>query len=154
MAEPTVWTFFYGSFLNRDVLRQTGYVPERYEVAKLSGFDISIQPLANLVRSDRHCVYGIVAPATHEELRRLYSQGWVGTYLPVPVLVETVDGKWRAALCYIAPAPEAGPAGDDYIDRIVGPAREYGFPDWYVASLESFRPAGEVSPFGWSCRGP
>jgi hypothetical protein len=29
---------------------------------------------------------------------------------------------------------------NDYIDRIVGPAKEYGFPDWYIARLESFRP--------------
>jgi hypothetical protein len=104
------------------------------------GFDIRIQPLANLVRSDRHGAYGIVATATHEELHRLYSQDWVGSYLPEPVLVETRDGKWRAALCYVAPAQEPRPAISAYIDRIVGPAREYGFPDWYVARLESFRP--------------
>jgi hypothetical protein len=42
MAEPTVWTFFYGSFMNRDVLRQVGYVPQQFEVAKLNGFDIRI----------------------------------------------------------------------------------------------------------------
>src|SRR5262245_25681661 len=141
MAEPTVWTFFYGSFINPNVLKQAGYVLERFEVARLGGFDIRIAPLANLVRSDQHCVYGIVAPATHEELRRLYSQAWVGTYVPEPVLVETAAGKWRAALSYIAPAPEPRPAADDYIDRIVGPARQFGFPDWYIARLESFRAA-------------
>jgi hypothetical protein len=64
----------------------------------------------------------------------------VGTYLPDAVLVETLDGKWRSALCYIAPASETRPATDDYIDRIVGPAKQYGFPDWYIARLESFRP--------------
>jgi hypothetical protein len=139
MAEPMAWTFFYGSFINRAVLKQAGYVLARFEVARLSGFDISIRPLANLVRSDQHCVYGIVAPATHEQLRRLYSQAWVGTYLPEAVLVETLDGTWRPALCFIAPSTEERPASDDYIDRIVEPAREYGFPDWYVARLESFR---------------
>ena len=140
MAEPTVWTFFYGSFMNLDVLKQGGYVPERYEAAKLYGFDIRIQPLATLVRSDQHCIYGIVACGTREQLCRLYSQDWVGTYLPEPVLVETLDGKWRAAFCYIAPAGESRPASNDYIDRIVGPARQYGFPAWYIARLESFRP--------------
>jgi signal transduction histidine kinase len=62
------------------------------------------------------------------------------TLPPEPVLVERPDGTWRPALCYIAPSPDGGPAADDYIDRIVGPARGYGFPDWYVARLESFRP--------------
>jgi cation transport regulator ChaC len=140
MAEPTVWTFFYGSFMNLDVLKEAGFVPERYEVAKLSGFDIQIRPLATLVHSDQHCVYGIVAPGTHEQLRRLYSQDWVETYLPEAVLVETPDGKWRAALCYIAPASEPRPATNDHIDRIVGPAKHYGFPAWYITRLESFRP--------------
>ena len=59
--------------------------------------------------------------------------------LPEPVLVQTQDGKWRAALCYIAPPAEDRPAAGDYIDRIVQPARQHGFPDWYVARLESFR---------------
>jgi AIG2-like family len=140
MAEPVVWTFFYGSFINLDVLRQAGYVPERFEVARLYGFDIRVQPLASLVRSEQHCVYGIAATATHEDLRRLYSQEWVGTYLPEAVLVQTQDGKWRAALCYIAPPGEPRPAANDYLDRIVGPARQHGFPDWYIARLESFRP--------------
>ena len=140
MTEPTVWTFFYGSFMNLDVLKQGGFVPERYEVAKLSGFDICIRPLATLVHSDQHCVHGIVALGTHKQLRRLYSQDWVGNYLPEPVLVETLDGKWRAALCYIAPVSEPRLATNDYIARIVGPAKEYGFPAWYIARLESFRP--------------
>jgi hypothetical protein len=60
-------------------------------------------------------------------------------YLPEPVLVETPDGKWMAAFCYIAPPFEPRPASCDYIDRIMGPAKEHGFPDWYIARLESFR---------------
>jgi hypothetical protein len=115
-------------------------VSERYEVARLSGFDICIQPLATLVRSDQHSVYGIVASGTHEQLRRRYTQDWVGTYLPEPVLVDTLDGKWRAALCYIAPSGEAQPASNDYIDRIVGLPKQHRFPAWYIARLESFRP--------------
>jgi hypothetical protein len=140
MAEPTVWTFFYGSFMNLDVLKATGYVPPRYEVAKLPGFDIHIRPLATLVRSDQHCVWGIVASGTHEELDRLYGQDWVRAYRPEPILVQTGDGPWRPALCYIAPVGEQRPATNDYIDRIVNPARHYGFPEWYLARLESFRP--------------
>ncbi|HEY7155336.1 MAG TPA: gamma-glutamylcyclotransferase family protein [Gemmataceae bacterium] len=141
MAEPSVWTFFYGSFINLGVLKAGGYVPQSYEVARLRGFDIRIQPLATLVRSEQQCVYGIVALGTHDQLRRLYSQDWVGTYLPEPVLVEALDGKWRAAFCYIAPASDCPrPATNDYIDRIVGPAKHYDFPAWYIARLESFRP--------------
>jgi len=143
MTEPKIWTFFYGSYMNFNVLKEVNYILEQWEAAKLHGFDIVIQPRANLARSEPHCVYGIVATATHQELDRLYAhaQNVLGEiYLPEAVLVETLDGNWKPALCYICPAMQPRPAANDYIDRIVGPAREFKFPEWYIERLESFRP--------------
>ena len=143
MPEPIVWTFFYGSYMNLDVLEQVDLVPERFEVATLGGFDISIKPIANLVRSEGRSVYGIVAAVTQPELDRLYTHAkdvLGAIYLPQPVVVDTRDGKRREALCYIAPSMEPRQADNDYIDRITGPAREYAFPTWYIGRLESFRP--------------
>jgi hypothetical protein len=143
MAEPRVWVFFYGSYINLKVLREVDYTPEKWEVARLAGFDIRIQPRANLVRSEQHCVYGILATGTHAELGRLYAHAKdvLGeVYLPEAVLAETRDGKWKPATCYICPAMDPRPGANDYIDRIVAPAREYGFPAWYIDRLEKFRP--------------
>ena len=143
MAEPKVWTFFYGSYINLEVLAELDYAPDHVETAKISGFDIVIRPIANLVRSDEHTVYGIIATATHEELARLYAHAREvlgGVYLPEAVLAETLDDKSIPALCYIAPSLDPKPAADDYIDRIVTPGRALGFPDWYMERLESFRP--------------
>lgn len=143
MADPTVVTFFYGSYINPEVLREVGSEPDRMEVARLPEYDIEIRPLANLVPSDQHTVYGVLATASHDELERLYQHTehvLGGVYLPEPVLTKTTDGKLRPALCYIAPSMEPQPATNDYIDRIVGPTAEYGFPSWYIQRLESFRP--------------
>jgi hypothetical protein len=142
MAEFRSWVFFYGSYMNFDVLREVSLVPQQWEVAKLNGFDIVIQPRANLIRSDRQCVYGILATATHAELDRLYAhaKGVLGeTYLPEAVLAETLSGTCRPALCYIAPSMEERPAANDYVERIVKPAKEFHFPEWYIERLESFR---------------
>ena len=143
MADRQVWVFFYGSYMNREVLKEAALAPEPFEVARLDGFDIRIRPLANLVEADGRAVYGVLARATHEELRRLYEhaeQVLGGRYLPEAVLPRTVDGRWRPALCYIAPSLPDGPANAAYVERIVRPARELGFPDWYVHTLEAFRP--------------
>ncbi len=143
MAEPRVSTFFYGSFIDLEVLKEQGVRPDPVEVAVLHGFEIRIEPLANLARSGRHRVYGIVAGVTHDELGRLYQYATDclgGVYLPEAVLVEAGDAKWLPALCYIAPVLEPKPASNDYIDRIAQPARSYGFPAWYIERLESFRP--------------
>ena len=126
-----------------DVLREVKYIPAEYEVARLAGFDICIQPRANLTRSNQHSVYGILATGTHAELSRLYvhAKDVLGeTYLPEAVLAETLEGNWKPALCYVCPAMVPRPATNEYIDRIVTPAREYGFPSWYLERLENFRP--------------
>lgn len=141
MAVPTVATFFYGSYMNLDVLREVDLEPSRVEVARLPGYDIEIAPLANLVPSDRHSVYGIVATATHDELDRLYAHArdvLGGVYRPHPVLVYPSGGRVEPALCYLAPELSGAPPAPDYVDRIVAPARAFGFPPWYVERLASF----------------
>jgi hypothetical protein len=135
MLGSLVTTFFYGSYINREVLAEVDLRPALLEVARLPGYQISIRPLANLVTSDRHCVYGVLAPATHAELDRLYrhAREVLGrTYLPHPVLAHALDGKVEAALCYIAPSLAPGQADPAYVRRILAPAREYGFPPWYL----------------------
>jgi hypothetical protein len=142
MADPQVWVFFYGSYMNFRVLEEARVTPQSWEVARLPGFDIRIQPRANLVPSEEHCAYGIVAKTSHAELARLYAHAKdvLGeVYLPEAVLVETLGGLWRPALCYLCPQMAPRPADNAYVERIVGPAREFGFPAWYIARLESFR---------------
>jgi hypothetical protein len=60
--------FFYGSFIRADVMQSGGLVPESIEVARLNGFDISINPHACIFRSVQCCIYGILVKATHAQL--------------------------------------------------------------------------------------
>jgi hypothetical protein len=134
-----VKVLFYGSFINRQVLAKGGLVPEAVEVGRLWGFDIRIETCATLVRSDEHCIYGILCDASHAQLHQLYGQDWLrSTYLPEAVVVETQHGALVPALCYIAPTAPPRPAAD-YLDWIISAAREYGFPAWYLDRLERFR---------------
>jgi hypothetical protein len=63
----------------------------------------------------------------------------VGVFLPEAVLVETRNSMLQPALCYMPPARGNTPADLEYLAHIIHAAREYGFPAWYVARLESFR---------------
>lgn len=140
MGELRVWVFFYGSYMSPAVLREVDFVPEAFEVARLDGYDIRIAPRANLVPSSQHSVYGVLAQATHAELARLYTHAKdvLGeTYLPHPVLAQDSRGAWVPALCYIAPSMAPRRPDPAYVARIVGPAREFGFPEWYIRRLES-----------------
>ena len=143
MTAPEVWTFFYGSFINLEVLAALDYRPRRHAVASLPGYDLTIAPLANLRRVDGATAWGIVATGTHADLARLYDHAeheLGGRYLPEAVLVQLESGEWRPALCYIAPRLSGAPAAADYVARIAAPARKLGFPDWYLDKIESFSP--------------
>lgn len=145
LAGPLVWTFFYGSYINSDVLDEAGFVPRQTEVARLAGFEIRIAPLASLVQSGREVVYGILASGTHAELERLYTHAkhvLGGVYLPRAVLAERLDGSYLPALCYIASEMAEASPDPNYVQRIVEPARLFGFPAWYVDRLESFIDSG------------
>ncbi|HTE53717.1 MAG TPA: gamma-glutamylcyclotransferase family protein [Kofleriaceae bacterium] len=139
---PAVAVFFYGSYMSRAVLANIGFTLRECDVASLSGFDIEIRPIANLVRAPGSSVCGILTLATHADLERIYSHardvlGQI--YLPHAVLVETSGTGYRPALCYIAPSMEPRPPDGAYLDRVLAAAREVGFPASYLARIESFR---------------
>ena len=140
MTEPTVWVFFYGSFINRDVLARAGYVPKQIIPARLDGYRFVAETLANLEKQEAASTYGVLCPASESEITELYDQDWVrGAYFPRPVMVEDERGYQVMALCYIAARTPPGSPSADYLDLILAPAREYSFPSWYIERIESFR---------------
>ncbi|MGC1879069.1 MAG: hypothetical protein WA347_06035 [Rhabdochlamydiaceae bacterium] len=136
-------TFFYGSWINLKILREKDLFPEHHEVARLHGFDIEVRPIANLIPSDSHLVYGILLATSrekHQKILTALTQGTMGNiYLPEAVLVETLEKKWKPALCYIATRQEPKPSNPDYLNPFIQTAKEWKFPDWYINHLESFR---------------
>lgn len=143
MDQRKVWVFFYGSYINFKVLNDIGFKPDVYEVARLDGFDIEIEPIVNLYPSDKDCIYGIVTQATHADLDLLYEHARKklgGNYLPEAVLVKTENDKWRPSLCFIANSLPKKLPTDAYLDTMVESAKEYGFPTWYIEKIETFRP--------------
>jgi len=138
-----VCVFFYGSYMNPKVLAEVNLVLGTVEVASLPGFALTITPRANLVVEEGACAYGLVASATHDELERLYRharQVLGQQYHPRAVLVRSRDGQFRPALTYLCADMEGELAEAAYVQRILEPAREYGFPAWYLRHVESFAP--------------
>jgi Gamma-glutamyl cyclotransferase, AIG2-like len=132
-----VAAFFYGSFMRREVMAKGNFFPNEIETAKLNGFDIHVEPHANISRSDQHSVFGILVHPTDEELNALYSMDGVGVFLPEAVIVETNDGRLQPALCYIPPTRNNHPADLEYLGNLIAVATEYGFPHWYIERLAS-----------------
>ena len=141
-ADP--WIFFYGSFMNTEVLKSGGFTLGAFEVARLWGFDVVATPLVTLKGAADSHVYGIACQSEWLIIERLYGARWPyraggpSQYVPTAVLLTSTSESSRVwpALCYIAPADRPVRPDAAYLNRVVEPARAYGFPQWYVERLQ------------------
>ena len=143
MTEKRVRIFFYGTFMSRAVLAEHGIDVPTVMPAKLSGYQLTIRPRANLIKDDRSCSYGSIAALTHEQISTLYrnlDDQFGLKYLPEAVIAESLDGTFRPVLCYIAPEMDDSAPPREYVKQLASCVRELGLPEWYAAYVESFAP--------------
>jgi Gamma-glutamyl cyclotransferase, AIG2-like len=96
--ERRVEVFFYGLFMDEELLRGKGLEPEGGEIAAIDGFALRIGQRAALVPTPGAKVYGLVFSLTpRSELDRLYSESSVQAYKPQAVLAHLASGGVVAA---------------------------------------------------------
>jgi hypothetical protein len=141
----TVWGFFYGGLINPKVMEKVGLAPLRQELASLSGFDLEISPLVNLVPRYGTTVFGLLLETTHEQLVHVYGQ-LKARYHPFPVVAnELGEGRLVPSLCYIVPSMPPAQADASHIAPLLEAGELLGFPDWYMTKIRSYLP-GTDSP--------
>lgn len=131
------YVFFYGIFMDEELLRSEGPRPEDSERATVDGFALRIGQRAALVPIPGGRVYGMVFSLTLAELERLYSEPSLQAYKPQAVLAGLESGGVIAALCYNLPEPPlATERNPEYAARLIAVAQKVGLPSEYVQSLE------------------
>ena len=138
MSSRRVDVFFYGLFMDPDLLREKGIVPTAVELASVEGYALRIGQRAALVASGGSRVHGVVMSLTLADLERLYSEPGVAAYRPQAVLAQLASGGVIAALCYNLPEPPApGEHNTEYFVKLRVIGRKVGLPADYVESLGS-----------------
>jgi len=137
MPSRTADVFFYGLFMDEELLRSKGLTPQRAEVAFVDGFVLRIGERAALVPVQGSRVHGVVMSLTLAELEHLYSEASVRAYKPQAVLAHLVTGGVVAALCYnLSPPPSPTERNPEYAVKLRAVAQKVGLPAEYVASLQ------------------
>ncbi len=137
------YAFFYGGYMNPDVLRASGTQPIDCETGYVEGLRLTIGPIANLEESMGSRAYGLLAKLSHKDLDKLYGSDPVAlqgiVYLPEAVLVHTENGQTVAAIAYICPVLSGGTADGAYVARLVVAAEKIGLPADYVSYIRAFK---------------
>ena len=129
--------FFYGLFMDQDILSHKGLSPQNSEIASVSGLALRIGQRAVLVPDDRGKVYGVVMSLTLGEVEQLYSDPSVQAYRPQSVLARLASGGQVAALCYnLREAPLPSERNPNYAAKLRAVAEKVGLPKEYVEQLK------------------
>ena len=136
MGERRIDTFFYGLFMDRDVLAESRVAAENPRRAHVDGYALRIGERATLVAVAGARAYGVVFALRHDELARLYSAPGLEEYRAEAVVARLLDGGEVPALCYnLLEAPAPGATNEEYATRLRETLRRLGFPPDYVASI-------------------
>jgi Gamma-glutamyl cyclotransferase, AIG2-like len=136
MSERRIDAFFYGLFMDVEILREAGAAPLDPRRAYVDGFALRIGQRATLVPSAGGRAYGMLFALTHAELDRLYGAPGLEQYRPEAVLVRPLEGPPMPALCYnLREPPGPHERNPEYAARLQRALGKLGFPPEHVASI-------------------
>jgi hypothetical protein len=129
--------FFYGLFMDEELLRAKGIASPNRRVAFVPGFQLRIGQRATLVPLPSQRVFGVVASMSHRELERLYAEPSVQAYKPEAVLAHLLNGEILAVLCFnLVESPSADEHNPEYAAKLCALAAQLQFPVDYVSSIQ------------------
>lgn len=74
ITQRRIEVFFYGLFMDAELLHSKGAHPENVRMAAVPGFELRIGQRATLLPKSSACAWGILMQLTHAEIEQLYSE--------------------------------------------------------------------------------
>jgi hypothetical protein len=130
--------FFYGLFMDPDVLRQKGTDPGHFRLARVDGYGLRIGERATLEPSENEQVFGSVIDLTDEDLDLLYADESVAEYVPVRITAFGPEGEKIEAVSYILPMELLSGRNPDYARALLAVAEKIGIPEPHLRMIESW----------------
>lgn len=136
MTDRRIDGFFYGLFMDSDILRKSQVVAVNPRRAYVDGYVLCIGRRATLVPTPGARAYGMVFALTHDEFEKLYTAPGLEEYRPEAILAYSLEGGALPALCYnlrVVPGPDE--ANIEYAARLRAVLGKLEFPPEYIASI-------------------
>ena len=129
--------FFYGLFMDEELLRQKGADPTNRRFAFVDDYVLVIGERATLVQREGERVYGVVFSLTQKEIDLLYSEPSVRDYRAELVTVNLADGHSIPGQCFNLPAvASVEKPNREYAAKLRALATRLGLPQSYVNKIQ------------------
>lgn len=130
--------FFYGLFMDEDLLKNKGLHPVDTKLAHVTGYSLWIGERATLERNLNKRVYGTVMKLVAENLDKLYSEKSLEDYVPLEMFATDRDGNTIEVVSYILPMEKVSGSNSEYAKSLAGTARKLGLPGDYIDEIETW----------------
>ncbi|NIT58557.1 MAG: gamma-glutamylcyclotransferase [Aliifodinibius sp.] len=127
--------FFYGLFMDKDLLIKKGFHPSNIKLAFAMGYGLRIGEKATLVKSESERSYGIVMDLNEDEIERLYSAPGVSDYVSEQIEVTDDTGNTYKVQCYNLPISKLAGSNREYAESLSVAAQKMGLPKIYVEQI-------------------
>ena len=127
--------FFYGLFMDEDLLTGKGFHPSNRKLAFANGYGLRVGEKATLVKSVSESSYGIVMDLSEDEIERLYSAPGVSDYVPEQIEVTDKDRNTYKVQCYNLPISKLTGSNREYAKSLSAAAQKMGLPKSYVEQI-------------------
>jgi hypothetical protein len=130
--------FFYGLFMDKDLLIAKGLHPSNSRIAYVMGYGLRIGDRATLENSASERAFGSIMQLHNEELELLYSEKSVADYIPEEITAIDDEGHSLDVISYILPMENVSGSNSKYAKALSLAARKIGLPIEYVAEIEKW----------------
>ena len=127
--------FFYGLFMDEDLLAKKGISPSKAEVGFVDGFALRIGERATLIRAADTRSYGVTMNISSDQANELYAESSVADYVPESVTVELLNGSKVEASCYNLPVDKVTGTNKVYAQALLEVANRLGLPESYLVEI-------------------
>jgi hypothetical protein len=140
VSETTSDVFFYGLFMDEDILRNKGVHPRVPRKATVPGYRLRIGQRAMLVPQADAQTFGMVFALTEREIASLYAEPGLEMYRPESVIATFEDGMSAAVTTFnLREASAAEGANAEYAAKLGAVLQRLGFPSEYVRSVADLK---------------
>lgn len=136
MTAKRIDGFFYGLFMDADLLARNHVTPFYPRRAYVDGYALHVGKRATLVQTQAARAYGMLFSLTHNDLEKLYSLPGLEQYRPEAVLACSLEGQSYPALCYnLLDLPAHTESNVDYAAQLRAALKKLAFPHDYIAKI-------------------
>ncbi|MFT5140780.1 MAG: hypothetical protein ACI9H8_001976 [Lysobacterales bacterium] len=128
--------FFYGLFMDPELLKGKGLSPSNPMLACIKGYGLRIGERASIVKSENECAYGLIVSLEQKEIEALYGEESVLDYIPEKITAVNSSGENIDATTYTLPSEKLKGRNKDYAKTLAILAKKLGLPSDYIEEIE------------------